>query len=96
MAAKKHSVAKISQKSTEKCESAKPVSRCSVEAEKGVHDSMQFANVFSALLTDILCGREKPDVANAACNVGGKLLKVVEMQHKYGGGGGPLPLAGPK
>lgn len=23
--------------------------------------------------------------ANAICNAGGKLLKIVEMQHKYGG-----------
>lgn len=38
----------------------------------------------SALLTDVLEGKITPNVANAACNAGGKLLKVVEMQYKYG------------
>jgi hypothetical protein len=44
----------------------------------------------SALMSDIICGRVTPEVGNAACNAGGKLLKVVEMQYKYGeriGGG---------
>lgn len=38
----------------------------------------------SALMTDIISSRVTPAVGNAACNAGGKLLKVVEMQHKYG------------
>jgi hypothetical protein len=38
----------------------------------------------SALMSDIICGRVTPEVGNAACNAGGKLLKVVEMQYKYG------------
>lgn len=39
-----------------------------------------------AIMTDVLCGSLAPDVANAACNAGGKLLKIVEMQHRYGAG----------
>lgn len=38
----------------------------------------------SALLTDTIAGRVDPQVANAACNISGKLLKAVEMQYKYG------------
>ncbi len=38
----------------------------------------------SALMSDVIEGAVAAQVANAACNAGGKLLKVVEMQHKYG------------
>jgi hypothetical protein len=41
----------------------------------------------SALMCDVIEGRVPPDIANAACNAGGKLLKVVEMQYKYGSNG---------
>ena len=38
----------------------------------------------SALMSDVVEGRISPAVSNAACNAGGKLLKVVEMQYRYG------------
>lgn len=38
----------------------------------------------SSLMSDIISGRVTPEVGNAACNAGGKLLKIVEMQYKYG------------
>jgi hypothetical protein len=38
----------------------------------------------SALMSDVLDGSVSPIVANSAVNAGGKLLKVVEMQYKYG------------
>lgn len=53
-------------------------------AERGIHTGAQFASVMSALLTDTIAGRVEPQVANAACNISGKLLKAVEMQYKYG------------
>ncbi len=43
-----------------------------------------FANLMSALMSDVIDGTLTPMVANAAVNAGGKLLKVVEMQYKYG------------
>lgn len=54
----------------------------------------------SAMMSDIISSRITPAVGNAACNAGGKLLKVVEMQYKYGtqnGGKGSrtLSLASP-
>lgn len=38
----------------------------------------------SALLSDTIAGRVDPQISNAACNISGKLLKVVELQFKYG------------
>lgn len=37
-----------------------------------------------ALMTDLISGSVPPQVGNAMCNAGGKLLKAVEMQMKYG------------
>lgn len=56
---------------------------CSV-APSGIKTGAQFASFMSALMADLVDGFVTPAVANAACNVGGKLLKVVEMQYKYG------------
>jgi hypothetical protein len=53
-------------------------------ASEGVHTGTQFAKLMSALMSDIIEEKVTPAVANAACNAGGKLLKVVEMQLKYG------------
>lgn len=38
----------------------------------------------SALMSDVIDGSLNPGVVNAAVNAGGKLLKVVEMQYRYG------------
>ena len=38
----------------------------------------------SGLMSDLIEERIKPQVGNAVVNAGGKLLKVVEMQQKYG------------
>lgn len=35
-------------------------------------------------MSDIIDGRVSPAVGNATCNAGGKLLKAVELQLKYG------------
>lgn len=40
--------------------------------------------MMSALMSDIIEGSITPQVGNATVNAGGKLLKVVEMQLKYG------------
>lgn len=37
----------------------------------------------SALMTDVIRGSLNPDVTNAACNAGGKLLKMVELEYKF-------------
>jgi hypothetical protein len=53
-------------------------------ANKGIKTGGDFAKLMSALMSDIIEGRVTPSIGNATCNAGGKLLKVVEMQYKYG------------
>lgn len=53
-------------------------------AQAGVRTGADFANLMSALMADIITGAVEPQVANAACNAGGRLLKIVEMSYKYG------------
>lgn len=53
-------------------------------AARGVKTSRDFAAVMSSLMSDILEERVEPRVANAVCNAAGKLLKIVELEHKYG------------
>lgn len=52
--------------------------------QRGIKTSRDFNNGMSALMTDVVSGAVSPGVANAACNAGGKLLKSVELQIKYG------------
>jgi hypothetical protein len=35
-------------------------------------------------MSDLVEGNVTPEIANAACNAGGKLLKVVEMRYRLG------------
>jgi hypothetical protein len=47
----------------------------------------QWAPVVSnapGVMSDLIDGRVAPNVANAICHAGGKLLKMVELQQKYG------------
>lgn len=53
-------------------------------AANGIKTGHDFANLMSALMSDLIEGRVTPSIGNATCNAGGKLLKVVEMQYKYG------------
>ena len=62
-------------------------------SERGIRTGFDFADLMSSLMSDIISGRVTPAVGNAACNAGGKLLKIVEMQYKYGTQGGT---AGPR
>lgn len=43
-----------------------------------------FASLMAALMSDVIEGRISPSVSNAAVNAGGKLLKVVEMEYRFG------------
>lgn len=53
-------------------------------AVKGIRTSRDFSNLMSGLMEDLIQGKITPNVGNAVCNAGGKLLKIVEMTHKYG------------
>lgn len=51
---------------------------------RGIKTSQDFNDTMTALIGDLLAGRVTPQVGNAVCNAGGKLLKMVELQAKYG------------
>ena len=53
-------------------------------ANSGVKTGTDFANLMSNLMSDLISGKVTPQIGNAVCNAGGKLLKIVEMKHKYG------------
>ena len=61
-------------------------------AAKGIKTSGDFSDFMSAMMSDLVEGKLTPSVGNAACNAGGKLLKMVEMKYKYGSrSGGKQP-----
>lgn len=68
-------------------------------ARRGIKTGADFANLMSSLMTDLIEQRVSPGIGTATCNAGGKLLKVIEMQYKYGTsgkhGGKVLSLAQP-
>lgn len=53
-------------------------------AARGIHTGADFAAMMSAVMSDMIEGRLDPRVGNGVCNAGSKLLKVVEMQYRYG------------
>jgi hypothetical protein len=63
---------------------AKPESRSRPIAERGIKTAADMAAYMSAMISDVTCGSITPKLCNAACNAGGKLLKAVEMQYKFG------------
>lgn len=58
--------------------------RCLKISQDGIQTANQFARFMSALMSDLIEGAISPQVGNATVNAGGKLLKVVEMQYRYG------------
>ncbi len=55
--------------------------------QRGIRTGEDFADLMSALMSDLIEGNISPMIANATVNAGGKLLKVVEMQYRYGNRG---------
>lgn len=53
-------------------------------ARKGIANSHQFAQLMSSLMSDLIEGRINPGVGNAVCNAGGKLLKMIELEQRFG------------
>lgn len=59
--------------------------RSIVVTKRGVRSGADFADLMSALMGDVIEGTITPNVANAACNAGRQLLRITEMQYRYGG-----------
>jgi hypothetical protein len=83
-AARKSAANSQTGKQRDKKTSALPDARCLEVAERGVRDIADFSEMMSAMMSDVVMGSISPQVANAAINAGGKLLKAAEMQLKYG------------
>lgn len=52
-------------------------------AAGGIRTTADFADFMSTLMTDVVDGRVTPAICNAACNAGGKLLRIVELQMRH-------------
>ena len=52
-------------------------------ANRGIKSSKDFRDFMSALMSDVISGAVTPNVTNAACNAGGKMLKMVDLEYKY-------------
>lgn len=63
---------------------SKSAPTCVTLANGGINTAADFLKMMTALLADTVTGRVQPQVANATCNVAGKIIRMVEMQHKYG------------
>lgn len=57
---------------------------CVALANNGINTAADFLRMMTALMADTVTGRVQPQTANATCNVAGKIIRMVEMQHKYG------------
>lgn len=53
-------------------------------AERGVRTAKDLATLMSALMADVLAMRVTSEDAKAVCGGAQTLLKVVELQYKYG------------
>lgn len=70
-----------------------PGARTLTAAKRGVATSLEFKIFMSSLMSDLIEGKVAAQIGNAACNAGGKLLKIVEMEYKYGRTGQSITLA---
>lgn len=61
-------------------------------AKRGINTSVDFANFMGALMGDVVEGKVDPKTANAACQAGHALLKIVEMRLRHGFKGEALQL----
>jgi len=57
--------------------------RSSQLLKKGIVTGRDFANVMSALMTDLADGSITPSVGNAISKAGSQMLKMVELQYRY-------------
>ena len=51
--------------------------------KKGIVTGRDFANVMSALMTDLADGSITPPVGNAISKAGSQMLRMVELQYRY-------------
>jgi hypothetical protein len=62
--------------------------KCAAIAEAGITNSQQTIAYLSALIADASAGRVTTGLVHGTCNAIGKMLRVVEMEVRYGTVGG--------
>jgi len=70
---------KLNHKSERKTKSLTAISKLG-----GIKTSEDFKEVFCALIEDLLIGTVTPQIGNAMCNAGGRVIRVSELALKYG------------
>ena len=65
-------------------EVAKGTPRSLVLSAVGIKTGSDYVRLMSAVMSDLIEGNMSPAVGNAICSAGRGILKVVEMQHRYG------------
>jgi len=53
-------------------------------AEHATEGTRQFTKFLGCIMRDVVSGELNSPAANAVCNAAGKILKLAEMQHRYG------------
>jgi hypothetical protein len=64
-------------------------------AQVGLDTDLKFAKLMEAIIADLGRGEITPQIALAMCNASGKLLKMLELKHRFGKSaseGGPKTL----
>ena len=61
-----------------------PVPNCLGISERGIRTAQDFAQFMSAMMGDVISGRLTHNKAATATRSGVALLKVIEMQYRYG------------
>jgi hypothetical protein len=92
--AKKERSATKSNKAVSQKHEQKSDPGCVAIVHRGLRLGTDFAEFMAAVAGDVATGLMTPSAGNATCNATGKVLKIYEMQQKYGAGK-PLRLAGP-
>lgn len=75
-------IRKVSEESIIDAAASKP--RCLSIATRGIRTDGDFAQMMSAMMSDLVEGNITPAVGNAMSRAGGNLLKIVELRLKYG------------
>lgn len=57
---------------------------CLAISERGIRTAQEFAQFMSAVMGDVVAGRLSNGKAAASTRAGMALLKVIEMQYRYG------------
>jgi hypothetical protein len=65
-------------------ESQPVLPHCLAISERGVRTAQDFAQFMSAMMGDVIAGRLSNGKASTATRSGIALLKVIEMQYRYG------------